>query len=212
MEEGPAGPADACPYPRPFPDDFDSCRTYQGTLFVGLDLQYRPLRPSRTCRFLTVGEVSGARGSFYGRCALGDGAARQRWIERVDRERLQKLNELRVKLATVMRPQIEELWRLKGDQLRSQKLGEARDADATTAALEAFSRRVTAQIETFLDLQSSTLAELQLPRDPLIQLTRLSLDSFVAQSTAEQSEVELPPEVLARFPPEVLALLRPDSA
>jgi hypothetical protein len=130
----------------------------------------------------------------------------------VDRDRLQKLNELRVKLAAVMRPQIEELWRLKGDQLRAQKLGETRDAEASTAALEEFSLRVTVQIETFLDAQSSTLVELQLPRDPLIQLTRLSLDSFVAQSTAEQSEVELPPEVLARFPPEVRALLRPDSA
>jgi hypothetical protein len=211
VEEGSGGPIDACPYPRPFPDDFDDCRTYQGTLFVGLDLQYRPMRPTRTCRFLTVGEVSGTRGSFYGRCALGDSAARQRWIDRVDRDRLQKLNELRVKLAAVMRPQIEELWRLKGDQLRAQKHGEARDVDGSTAALEEFSRRVTAQIETFLDLHSSTLSELQLPRDPLIQLTRLSLESFVAQSTAEQSQVELPPEVLARFPPEVLALLRPDS-
>jgi hypothetical protein len=170
------------------------------------------MRPSRTCRFLTVGEVTGARGSFYGRCALGDSAARRRWIDGVDRDRLQKLNELRLNLAAVMRPQIEELWRLKGDQLRAQKLGEGQDATASTAALEEFSERVTAQIETFLDVHSSTLAELQLPRDPLIQLTRLSLENFVEQSTAEQAALELPPEVLAGFPPEVLALLRPGSS
>jgi hypothetical protein len=179
-------------------------------MFVGLDLQYRPLRPSRTCRFLTVGEVSGLRGTFYGRCALGDAAARQRWMSRIDRERLHKLQDLRLELSAFLKPSIEELWRLKGDQLRAQKLGE--DPAALTEALRTLADRIAEGIDTFLDSKSQTLEELQMPRGPLVQLTRLTLDAFVAQVTSEQAEVELPGEVLSRFPPEVLALVRPESS
>jgi hypothetical protein len=212
LPDGPERPADACPYPRPFPEDFDECLTYQGTMFVGLDLQYRPMRPSRTCRFLTVGEVSGLRGTFYGRCALGDSAARLKWMSRVDRERLQKLQELRLELSAFLKPSIEELWRLKGDQLRAQKLGDSEDPAAVTQALQDLAHRVTEGIEAFLDEKAQTLEELQLPREPLVQLTRLSLDAFVEQTTAEQADVELPREVLSRLPPEALALVRPESS
>jgi hypothetical protein len=179
--------------------DFDECLTYQATMFVGLDLQYRPMRPSRTCRFLTVGEVSGLRGTFYGRCAMGDAAARARWMSHVDRERLHKLQELRLELSAFLKPSIEELWRLKGDQLRGQRLGDGEDAAVPTQALQSLAQRVVEGIEAFFDAKSQTLEELQLPRGPLIQMTRLSLDAFVAQTTAEQADVELPREVLSRF-------------
>lgn len=180
-------------------------------MFVGLDLQYRPMRPTRTCRFLTVGEVSDRRGTFYGRCALGDAGARTRWINRVDPERLHKLNQLRTDLAAFLRPNIEELWRLKGDQLRARRLGEGDDPVARTEALRAFSGRVSERIEMFLNDHSDTLEQLQLPREPLIKFVRVALDAFVEQSTAEQGEVELPQELLAGLPPEILTLLRPDS-
>ena len=202
-------PADACPYPRPFREGFDDCPTYQETLFVGLDLQYRPLRPNRTCRFLTVGEASGARGSFYGRCALGDAAARQRWIEQVDRERFEKLQALRAELGSLLRPQIEELWRLKGDQLRAQRRGEAEEVAASTEALQRFSQPLGGQIESFFERHSATLAELDLPRDPLDELVRRALESFVDQTTAEQGEVELPADVAEHLPPEIRTLLKP---
>ena len=209
QEVGRSSPADACPYPRPFPEGFDDCPTYQETLFVGLDLQYRPLRPNRTCRFLTVGEASGTRGSFYGRCALGDAAARQRWIEHVDRERLEKLQALRTELGSLLRPQIEELWRLKGEQLRAQKRGEASEVAASTDALQLFSEPLNRQIESFFERHSTTLAELQLPRDPLEELARRALDAFVEQTTAEQEEFELPADVTDRLPPEIRTLLKP---
>jgi hypothetical protein len=209
-ERGPIGPADACPYRRPFPDDFDDCPTYQGTLFVGLDLQYRPLRPSQSCRFLTVGELPTVYGTFYARCALGDAAARGRWIERLDRERLQKLQVLRFDLVASMRPQIEELWRLKGDQLRAQKQGEAVSPDATDA-LHTVSGQVTSAVERFLDQNAARLEELKLPRDALIKATLLTLEAFIEQPTTEEGQIELPDEVLAGFPREVRALLQPDS-
>jgi DNA-binding TFAR19-related protein (PDSD5 family) len=203
---GPIGPLDACPYKRPFPDDFDDCPTYQGTLFVGLDLQYRPLRPSRSCRFLTVGELATTPGTFYARCALGGAAARERWIERLDRERLQKLQVLRLALAASLRPQIEELWRVKGDQLREQKQGE-REWPDSTAALQAASGQVTSAMEQFLDQNSERLEELKLPRDAVVKATLISLEAFITQTTSEQGQ--LPEEVLAGFPKEVRALLRP---
>ena len=206
---GRPSPADACPYPRPFPERFDDCPTYQETLFVGLDLQYRPLRPNRTCRFLTVGETSGARGSFYGRCALGDAAARRRWIEQVDRERLEKLQALRAELAALLRPQIEELWRLKGDQLRAQKRGEPAEVAASTEVLQRFSEPLGGQIESFFERHSATLAELHLPRYPLDELARRALDGFVEKTTAEQEEVELPADLADHLPPEIRTLLNP---
>jgi hypothetical protein len=211
LADGPQGPADACLYRRPFPEDFDECLTYQATMFVGLDLQYRPLRPSRTCRFLTVGEVSGQRGTFYGRCALGDAGARQRWMNRIDRERLHKLQDLRLELSAFLKPSIEELWRLKGDQLRAQRLGTGEDTSELTEALQALTDRVAEGVDAFLQTRSQTLDELEMPREPLVQLTRLALDAFVAQVTAEQSHVELPGEVLSRFPPDLVALVQPES-
>jgi hypothetical protein len=207
-ERGPISPVDVCPYPRPFPHDFVDCPTYQETLFVGLDLQYRPLRPSLSCRFLTVGEVPTIHGTFYARCALGDAAARRRWIERIDRERLQKLRSLRSDLAASLRPQIEELWRLKGDQLRAQKQADATWPDAT-AALQAVSSQVTTAVESFLDQNTATLKELKLPREALVKATLMSLEAFIEQPTTEEGQVELPEEVLAGFPREVRALLHP---
>jgi hypothetical protein len=204
------GAADACPYPRPFPEYFDDCKTYQETVFVGLDLQYRPLRPSRTCRFLTVGEIPTQPGTFYGRCALGDAEARQRWVDSLDRERMRMLQGLRVELATLLRPSIEELWRLKGEQLRARKLGAEGDEAAHTRTLRALSEKVGERVAAFLDARSESLQDLRLPREPLIELTRRALDAFVQQDTAEQAALELPGEVVSRLPPDVLTLLRPD--
>jgi hypothetical protein len=178
---------------------------------VGLDLQYRPLRPSRSCRFLTVGEAPEVRGTFYARCALGDADARERWIDRLDRERLQKLQELRLDLSASVRPYVEELWRLKGDQLRAQKQGEA-GAPLATDALQSVSASVTQAIELFLDGNTARLEELQLPRDALVKATVISLDAFVRQPTTEETQIELPESVLAGFPKEVQAFLRPQPA
>ena len=203
-----AQPADACPYPRPFREDFDDCPTYQGRLFVGLDLQYRPLRPSRTCRFLTVGDVASQPGTFYARCALGDAAARLRWLAGLDRERLARLRELRRRLAEFLRPSLEELWRLKGDQLRERGLSGSRPA-GSQEALRSLSDRLAAQVERFLEEEETGLAERGIPVDALLEATLLSLRAFVEQPTGELTNVELPDHLLGRFPEEVRALVQP---
>ena len=201
-------PADACPYPRPFREDFDDCPTYQGRLFVGLDLQYRPLRPSRTCRFLTVGAVAGQPGTFYARCALGDAEARLSWLDGLDRERLARLQALRQRMAEFMGPHLEELWRLKGEQLRARGLSES-GPSGVQQALQTLSDRLAQEVERFLEEQETGLAELGIPSDALLEATLLSLRAFVEQPTGELTDVELPDDLLRRFPQEVQALVRP---
>jgi hypothetical protein len=70
-------PADACPYQRPFPPDFDACATFTGQVWLPLDSHFDALKPQQTCRHLTVGRLAG---SFYPRCALGDASARERLV------------------------------------------------------------------------------------------------------------------------------------
>lgn len=204
--------ADACPYPRPFPEEFDDCPVYQGRLFVGLDLQYRPLRPSRTCRFLTVGEVRDFPGTFYGRCALGDAEARSNLLSRLDRERLAQLQTLRLELANLARAFVEELWQLKGEQLRVENLGQPGDSHASEQALQSLSNRFLRQTEAFLEEHDDSLRELGLPVDAVLQATAIALDAFVQQRTAEETQFELPDEVLERFPSDVRELVRPVSS
>ena len=203
----PGQPADACPYPRPFPEDFDDCPTYQGRLFVGLDLQYRPLRPSRTCRFLTVGDVSSQPGTFYARCALGDADARARWLAGLDRERLARLQALRRRLAVFVRPHLDELWRLKGEQLRARGLSHSDPSDFQQA-VQSLSDRLTLEVERFLEEQETGLAELGIPSDALLEATLLSVRTFVEQPTGELTDLELPDALLRRFPREVQALVQ----
>ena len=68
-------PADACPYPRPFPADFDACPTFEVEPWAPVDSHFQPLRTQRTCRHLTVGQ---GNGSYYPRCALGAAIDRAR--------------------------------------------------------------------------------------------------------------------------------------
>jgi hypothetical protein len=82
MAAAPTTPPDRCPYPRPFPPDFDACPAYRRTDFSALDTGYDPLQSVATCIHLEV-RAGPAGGSFYGCCRLGDKAARRRWAQRM---------------------------------------------------------------------------------------------------------------------------------
>src|SRR5258706_12926924 len=71
-------PADACPYPRPFPPGFHDCPSYRSARLMPFDSRYRPLKPERTCQHLEVGAAT-PPGRFYARCAVGTAADRQHW-------------------------------------------------------------------------------------------------------------------------------------
>jgi hypothetical protein len=71
-------PDDACPYPRPFPEDFTECAVYDGIPFEATNMLDQPMAAVRTCRHLVVGYSMDGIEHRYGQCRLGNGAARLR--------------------------------------------------------------------------------------------------------------------------------------
>ena len=60
-------PDDACPYPRPFPKGFDECAAFK--------------RRAGSCTHLTIGTYFDGANHHYGRCRLGDAAARMAMLK-----------------------------------------------------------------------------------------------------------------------------------
>jgi hypothetical protein len=69
-------PDDACPYPRPFPEDFNECPAFELVTLASSSATDDPARPTSTCANLTVGLFWDGTNHRYGRCRLGDSAAR----------------------------------------------------------------------------------------------------------------------------------------
>jgi hypothetical protein len=60
-------PDDACPYPRPFPKNFDECGVFD--------------RSAGSCKNLTIGTYFDGANHHYGRCRLGDLTARMAMLK-----------------------------------------------------------------------------------------------------------------------------------
>src|SRR5260370_9280849 len=69
-------PDDACPYPRPFPEDFNECPAFERVTLASSSATDDPARPTSTCANLTVGLFWDGTNHRYGRCRLDDTAAR----------------------------------------------------------------------------------------------------------------------------------------
>lgn len=70
-------PLDACPYLRPFPNDFAECAAQEEIRLRPQVLSSGLSRSVVSCRHLTVGRVSdGPMNHHYGRCQLGGVATR----------------------------------------------------------------------------------------------------------------------------------------
>jgi hypothetical protein len=77
---GHARPQNECPWPRPFPRGFRQCPAYVARAFVPVDTNERPLNPTITCAHLVGHPLPDRVGGWYAACALGDAAARLRWV------------------------------------------------------------------------------------------------------------------------------------
>jgi hypothetical protein len=78
---GSSRPADACPFPRPFPEGFDQCPLFRPQPFVPMDMSYRPLPTMLTCARLVTQPLPNGTVGWYAACDLGDEAARRKLAE-----------------------------------------------------------------------------------------------------------------------------------
>jgi hypothetical protein len=199
-------PSDECPYPKPFPADFDGCPAFQARQFIPLDTLYQPLDPVMTCRHLETRALT-QRHRWYAACALGDTEARRRWVREVGTVRLERIRALQRQLGSVIAPYSPRLWSLKGQQLRAYRDG--RDAAPVNSALREIADQMAAESNKFLSLHGDAFAEVDMPIDAARQLIHVAIDRFIDTQFASEVSFEVPEDVLKRFPEPVQTFFRP---
>jgi hypothetical protein len=203
-----ARPADACPFARPFADEFNGCPAYRHTEFMALDTQYRPLRMVNTCRHLDARSLPGLRTGYYAACALGDPERRGAWVAEVERERLDAIRAIGRDIAAGTSDLTRELWQAKSAHLRATRNGEP--TAAHTRRLRKLVKAYEAEAARFFSERSARLNDLHLPEDACIELLREALRDWVDAPNLENS-YRPSDSVLAKFPADVHALLRPHA-
>jgi len=203
-----ARPPDACPYPKPFPADFADCPAFQPRQFIPLDTLYQPLQPVLTCRHLETRALR-ERHRWYGACALGDAEARRRWATQVGTARLAMISELQREMGRAVRADMSQLWQVKGQQLQAYRAGT--DAGIWTRQLRSLSDSALAELVAFLKTQSALLAEVGVPLEAMIQLTRLAFDQFIETRYATEVSLDVPDNVLDGMSAPVRTFFRPST-
>ena len=201
------GLKEACPYHRPFSDDFSECPAFRRVRFLALDMQYRPLSAVNTCAHLEARSVPGRQAAFYGHCAVGDAAARQAWANQIEADRLARIRELSRATAEATREASIALWEAKAAQLKASREGRneagvGRRLARAVSAYEAKARHV-------LESQRRELEQLGLDRDAVLELLREALHDWAARTSGYEN-YRLSPELLKRFPADVRAFLSPN--
>ena len=192
-------PIDECPYPKPFPANFEECPGYQALQVVTPDQKSRPTGRIWTCRHLEGRLMAKTRHRWYGACALGDTVSRKRWAERAGPDRLRTLNRLLHELAPVTGSFAQRLWELKGDQVRA--LEQKQDPRPTTRLMESMAGRFVGDIEAFLDRRRRLLEQNQLAIDECINLARRQIDRVLDQGSPAEWDNRF--DVLMRLPEDV---------
>ncbi|MDQ6709672.1 MAG: hypothetical protein M3Z11_03850 [Candidatus Dormibacteraeota bacterium] len=203
-----ARPPDACPYPKPFPADFDECPAFQPRQFIPLDTLYQPLQPVLTCRHLEIRSLT-ARHRWYGACALGDAAARRTWAEEVGTSRLARIRGFQAEMGRAIRPELTRLWQLKGQQLQAFRANG--DVATLTRELRELSDRAIEHLVTFMEGQTALLNEVGLPLSALVQLTKMAFDRFIESRHSAEVSLDVPDSVLAGMSEPVRTFFRPAS-
>ena len=202
-------PADECPYPKPFPADFDDCPAYQPREFIPLDTMYQPLEPVLTCRHLETRALP-QRHRWYAACALGNRDARSRWVRQIGGARLERIRAIQRQLGAATAPYTARLWDLKGQQLRAFRDG--RDAGPATTELRGLAGEMTGELDRFLRERSLAFAEIDMPIEAARHLIHVAIDRFIDTQYATEVSFEVPDEVLQRFPEPVRNFFRPGAS
>jgi hypothetical protein len=205
---GQGRPADACPYRRPFPADFHDCPAYHPAWFVPLTTGYDSMSPVWTCSNLVAGALPTAAARFYGRCRLGDEAARARWVQTLHARRLAALRPLAVELTAETASLTGELTALKGAQL--QVAGDEAERERATERLRELSGRWLAGLDAFLDRRGGEMRALGFPPEAVRVLCADLIDTWIAQDHSGPPSIS--DDALRLFPEDVRLLLRPGGA
>lgn len=208
MGQSMARPSDACPYPKPFPADFDECPAFQPRQFIPLDTLYQPLQPVVTCRHLETRSLRD-RHRWYGACGLGDAKARRRWAFEVGTKRLAAISEIQAQMGRAIGGDMQRLWQLKGQQLQAFRAGS--DAAASTRELRRLSDRALADLLKFLNAHTDSLTAVGMPMDTMVQMTRLAFDHFIETRYATEVTLEVPDSVLEGLSDPVRTFFRPST-
>jgi len=197
---------DECPYPKPFPVDFDECPAYQPRQFIPLDTLYQPLDPVLTCRHLETRALA-ERHRWYAACALGDVEARRRWASQVGLERLERIRAVQRELGAAIAQYSKRLWELKGQQLRA--IRDGHDPAPITIELRELAGQMAVELDQFLREHGAGFAEIDMPVDAARQLIHVAIDRFIDTQFAAEISIEVPDDVLKRFPEPVRTFFRP---
>jgi len=192
-------PVDECPYPKPFPDEFEECPGYASLQVVTPDERSRPTGRIWTCRHLEGRLMAKTEHRWYGACVLGDTVGRKRWAERAGPNRLRTVNHLLHELAPVSGLFAHRLWELKGDQVRA--LEQKQDPKPATRLMGALAARFMGDIETFLDRRRRLLEQNQLAIDECLNLARRQIDRVLEQDSPAAWDNRF--DVLMRLPEDV---------
>lgn len=191
-------PPDACPYQRPFDAGFSDCPAYVQRPFVGFDLQHRALRPVNTCRHLVTGELDNRR---YPRCELGDPPAREEWARGFRQGRLDHLKRISEAFQEFLRPQLAELYRVKGEQLRDRR------NPVAAMRLREVASQAQENSERWLRDSRDELEAVGLPLEPCLRLVDLAFSSLV-DAPSMSADYPVPDEQLADFPEAVRRFIK----
>jgi hypothetical protein len=197
---------DECPYPKPFPADFDECPAFQPRQFIPLDTLYQPLEPVLTCRHLETRSLP-ERHRWYAACALGDAEARRNWASQVGVARLERIRAVQREMGAAIAPFSKRLWELKGKQLRA--IRDGHDTAPITAELRDLAGQMGVELNAFLREHSAGFAEIEMPIEATRQLVQVAIDRFIDTQFAAEISFEVPDDVLKRFPEPVRTFFRP---
>jgi hypothetical protein len=202
-----AGLNDACPYHRPFSDDFAECPAFRRVRFLALDMQYRPLSTVNTCAHLEARSVPGREASFYAHCLIGDAAARKAWARQIEAGRLARIRELSRVTGEATREASIAMWEAKAAQLRAVREGSSEAAAARQVARAA--RAYEAQARRVLESYREELEHLGLEHEAVLDLIHEAVQDWAARTTGYEN-YRPSPDLLKRFPAPVQAFLSPN--
>ena len=202
-------PRDACPFWRPFTEDFDGCPTFAPTPYAVRDSQHRTLSDIRSCRHLEARSLPSGQAGYYAACALGDSAARARLSTDSERRRLDDVRQLGRELGEATRELTREMWEVKGEQLRARR--EGRRADTQARRLRALKAAYQQRAADFFSNRTPRLRDLELPSEACVELVVGILDEWITTPSLEGGYAPSR-ELLERFPAPVRALATPNTS